>query len=234
MNYMFCIVSAIGVDYGVYSYEERFKQLVATIDSIANHFKLTYIVIMEVSDVELPEEDLALLRKKTNKVCILKDHIFIKDLMAKLDNTDTNLTARKTIGELVGMLEFLGWLKQQPVKFDRVFKVSGRHRLNDNFLNIDYSATQDKVVCAKRYWNDRYAYLMQLWSFDPSKINELFDIFVKIWQHEIELLQTEGKVDILETTLYQYLNDNNIPIYEVPEYIGIEGNHGQDGVEVYA
>lgn len=233
MNDIFCIISAINVNYGIYSYKERLSQLIETIDSIAKHMMFTNIVIMEVSPTPIPEDDLAFLKTKVNSVMVLSEHIFIKELMDKLDSTDPNLTARKTIGELVGMLEFMGWLKQSDIKFNRIYKVAGRHRLNDNFKKIDYTEHAGKVVCAKRDWYGNPAYLMQLWSFDHSQLNDIFDIFVKIWDHEINILKENGVLDILETTLYKYLNEHNIPVYEVPEYVGIEGNHGQDGVEVY-
>lgn len=234
MNDIFCLISAVGVDYGVYSYQERFNQLLDSIKSIRKYRPNAYICLMEVSTTKINESELIALKSIVNHLFVLSDHIFVKDLVSNLDSTDTNLMARKTVGELVGMLEFMGWLKNQNLKFNRIFKLSGRHRLNDNFLKIDYSTMSDKVVCAKRNWYGAHAYLIQLWSFDYSMLNTIFDLFVKIWDHEMTRLKDDGMLDIIETTLYKFLNDNNVPVEEILEYVGVEGNHGQDGVEVYA
>lgn len=189
---------------------------------------------MEVSNTPILDSDRLNLESMVNKVFMLDEHIYIKEVMDKLDNTDTNLTARKTIGELIGTLEFLSWLKQQPIKFSRVFKIAGRLSLNDNFLKIDYSRLQGKAVCSKKYWYDRYVYLIQLWSFDHVLLNDIFDIFVEIWNHEIDSLRTKGVLDVVESMLYAYLNAYKIPVEEISEtdYIGVEGKHGQDGAEV--
>lgn len=233
MNDIFCLISAIGVDYGVYSYQERFNQLLDSVKSIRKYKPNAYICLMEVSTSCIHENEINILKSTVDQLFVLSEHIFVKDIISKLDSTDTNLMARKTVGELVGMLEFMGWLKQQNKKFDRVFKLSGRHRLNDKFLNINYNKLKGKVVSKKKYWYDRYVYLTQLWSFDYSMLDDIFNIYVKIWDHEINMLSTQMKLDIIETTLYKYFNDYNISVEEITDYIGVEGNHGQDGVEVY-
>ena len=88
------------------------------------------------------------------------------------------------------------------------------------------------IVISKRYWYDRYAYTIQLWSFDFAILNEIFDTFLKIWDFQIKNL-VDNKLNIIETTLYAFLNENNIKVKEIDGYIGVEGNHGQDGAEVY-
>lgn len=233
MRDIFCIISAIGVDYGVYSYQERLKQLIETIHSIKKYKPDAFICLMEVSDVPVRPADGQALSLLVDKISFLHEHRFIKEILIKLDDKDTNRAARKTIGELIGMLEFMGWLRQQDMQFNRVYKIAGRLKLNDNFLLTDYSKLENKVVTIKRWWYDRYAYIIQLWSFDYKMLETMFNIFLEIWNFEIEILQKDARVDIVETTLYRYLVKHNIPVEELNNYLGVEGNHGQDGAIVY-
>lgn len=233
MNDIFCIISAIGVDYGVFSYQERLKQLIETIHSIKKYKPNAFICLVEVSDVPIRPSDASALSLMVNKIMLLHEHIFIKEILIKLDDKDTNRAARKTIGELIGTLEFLGWLKQQDMQFDRVYKIAGRLRLNDNFLLTDYDTLKNKVVTIKRWWYDRYAYIIQLWSFDFKMLDTIFNIFLEIWAFEMDILTNHQRVDIVETTLYRYLTMHNIPVQELNGYLGVEGNHGQDGNIVY-
>jgi hypothetical protein len=232
MNDIFLIISAIGVDYGVYSYQERVKQLIETVHSIKKYKPNAFICLMEVSDVPIKPSDAQALSLLVDKISLLHEHKFIKEVLVNLDATDTNRAARKTIGELIGTLEFLGWLRQQDIQFDRVYKIAGRLRLNDNFLLTDYSKLSNKVVTIKRWWYDRYAYIIQLWSFDYKMLDTIFNIFLEIWKYEIDILQNHARVDIVETTLYRYLSNHNVPVEELQGYLGVEGNHGQDGAIV--
>ena len=234
MNDIFCIISAVGVEYGVYSYQERIKQLIETINSIKKYKPTAFICLMEVSDTPIKPSDAQALSLLVDKISLLHEHKFVKEILVRLDSKDTNRAARKTIGELIGMLEFMGWLRQQDMKFDRVYKIAGRLRLNDNFTLTDYSKLENKVVTIKRWWYDRYAYIIQLWSFDYKMLDQMFNIFLEIWDYEINILTNKAQVDIVETTLYRYLIKHNVPVEELETKLGVEGNHGQDGAIVNA
>lgn len=234
MKDIFLIISAIGVDYGVYTYQQRFQQLKETVASIKKYKPQAFIYLIETSDVPINVEDQHIISSLVDRCNFLHDHILIKEIVVRLDDkNDTNKAAKKTIGELVATIEFLMWLKQQHMEFDRVYKISGRLRLNDNFLLTDYNKLKGKLVTVKRWWYDRYAYIIQLWSFDFQMLESIFKVFADIWNFEMEILQNHARVDIIETTLYRYLIKHNIPVEELNHYLGVEGNFGQDGAEVY-
>lgn len=232
MRDIFFILSAIGVDYGVYTYQERIDQLKQSIHSVRKYNPKSYICLYDTSDTPIKELDQKELSNLVDHFVDLSNHFFVNEIIKKLDSQDSNRGARKTIGELIGTLEFLGWLLNQEQKFNRVFKLSGRLRLNDNFLNVDYSSMVGKVCTTKRWWYDRYAYTIQLWSFDFSLLNEIYQIFVDIWNYEIEILNTRLEVDIVETTLFRFFKRYKVPVHEISTKIGIEGNFGQDGAIV--
>jgi len=235
MSDIFCVISAVGVDYGVFSYSERIEQLKQTINSIKHYKPNAYICLMEISDTPIQNEDYVFFQSMVDKVFLLHDHFFVNEILIKMNHkdTDTNLTARKTIGELIAMLEFMGWLRQQPTQFNRVYKLSGRLRLNENFLKTNHDTHKNKIVTSKRFWYDRYAYTIQLWSFDFSILEDIFQLFLKIWEFEVNLLVNEHQVHIIETTLYRFLQNTNIPVVEIDGYLGVEGYHGQDGAKVF-
>jgi hypothetical protein len=60
MNNIFCIISAIGNDYGIFSYQERLNQLKNTIESVRTYAPGSDIVIYDASEDPLPNEDLNL------------------------------------------------------------------------------------------------------------------------------------------------------------------------------
>lgn len=233
MNDIFCIISAIGVNYGVFDYQQRYAQLVETVNSIRKYKPDASICLVEVSESQLPEADAELLKNHVDHYLPLHSHRFVHEILIHLDNHDSNRAARKTVGELIGYIEFLLWLKNQNKQYNRVFKISGRLKLNDNFTKIDYSTLNNKVVTSKKWWYDRYAYIIQLWSFDYTMLDKMIEVFLDMWKYEMEILTTKHMVDIVETTLYRYLNNYNVPVHEVEGHLGVEGYFGQDGNTVY-
>jgi hypothetical protein len=233
MQDIFLILSAVGVDYGVYSYDERLSQLRNTIESVKKYKPNSYICLYDVSSTPIKSSDQILLTQNVDKFIDLSNHVFVTSIVNQLTKDDSNLAARKTIGELIGTLEFFGWLRNQNLDFRRVYKISGRLVLNDNFLVNDYDSMHNHVATTKRWWYDRYAYIIQLWSFDFKMLDKIFEVFNEIWKYEMDILTNKYCVDIVETTMYRYFQRYNIPVQEINGYLGVEGNHGQDGAGVY-
>lgn len=233
LNDLFVVISAVGVNYGVFSYAERISQLKETIQSIKKHKPNAYICLVEVSDTPITIPDAQYFQALVDKMFILHEHKFIREILIKLDDKDTNRTARKTIGELVGMLEFMGWLRQQPMKFNRIYKIAGRLKLNEHFANTKYQDFENHVVVKKRKWYDDFVYLIQLWSFDYKQLDTLFEIFLEIWDNELDTLYNHAFLSLVEPALYKYLTKYKIPVIELEGNLGVEGYHGQDGAIVY-
>jgi hypothetical protein len=232
MTDIFFVLSAVGVDYGVYSYDQRIEQLKQTVNSIKKYKPDSFICLFDVSDKSISIDDEVYFSNTVNLFRNYCNHPFVTDILNKCTAEDPNRAARKTIGELIGTIEFLHLLKNSDTKFDRVFKLSGRLRLNNNFLLNDYNQYKNKIVTQKKWWYDRYAYLIQLWSFDYTQLDKLYEIFLEIWEYEMTILKSRAEVDIVETTLYRYLKRYNIEVAELDTKLGVEGNFGQDGAIV--
>jgi hypothetical protein len=232
MNNIFLVPSAITSQYGVYTQEERFAQVLETIDSIRTHAPNSIVCLYDTSEKKIPDEYEQILTERVDQLVLLHDHPLVAELK-NFDHEDTNLTGKKTFGELIVMLEFLHWLKVYPVKFDRVFKLSGRYRLNNNFNLEAYNRAKDHAVFSiKRNWYGDDVYTLRLWSFDYSQVEKITDMFLQIYDYVVSVILSDAKVRVIEFCVYDFIHKLAIPTLEY-EVIGLEGCHGQDGVGVY-
>ena len=65
---IFCIISAIGNDYGAFNYQERLFQLKNTIESVHTFASGSDILLVEASEELIPENDLNYLQSKVNNI----------------------------------------------------------------------------------------------------------------------------------------------------------------------
>lgn len=232
MNSLFLVPCAITSQYGVYTQEERFSQVLETIDSIRIYAPNSFVCLYDTSEQKIPDEYESILSSKVDQLVLLHDHPLVAELK-NFDHEDTNLTGKKTFGELIVMLEFLHWLKVYPVKFDRVFKLSGRYKLNNNFDIRAYDKAKGHAVFStKRIWYGDNVYTLRLWSFDYNQLDKITDMFLQIYDYVVTVILSESKVRVIEFCVYDFIHKMSIPTLEY-DVIGLEGFHGQDGVGVY-
>ena len=232
MKDIFIITSAIGNEYGIYSYQERFNQLLETIDSIETYAPNAHICIYEMSDDAIPENDLETLKQRILFIAQYYKHPYLAQFK-NVGGDDTNRTAKKTVGELLAMTEFLTWLNHQTIKFGRVFKISGRFKLNSNFDKVDYTQHTGKVVIRpKQNWYGDSTYYLRLWSFDYSLLPEISKMFDSINLYNYDNNKRDGTLRVLEYSICKFLTELKIPVFEA-RVVGLEGCFGQDGAKVY-
>lgn len=228
---IFIITSAIGTELGIYSYEERLSQLCASIESVRTHAPNSFICVYDISINAIPQSDSKKLESLTDRYISLTDKPYAVN-MKTMPIGDTNLTLQKTFGEMYIMLEFLSWLKSQDTKYDRVFKLSGRYQLSENFNTVDYSKlTNSTAFSYKRNWFGDEVYTLRLWSFDYNLLDKIFDMFMWMNLHNARMIDTHGKINIIEYCVFAYIKENNIPVYELTN-VGVRGNFSQDGAPV--
>jgi len=232
MKDIFIITSAIGNEYGAYSYQERFNQLLETIESIKTYAPNSYICVYEMSEEAIPESDLEILKQSITFIAQFYNHTRIA-MFKNVGADDTNRTAKKTVGELLAMTEFMEWLNTQTISFGRVFKISGRFKLNKNFTNVDYPQHAGKIVIRpKQNWYGDSTYYLRLWSFDYSLLPQVTEMFNRINEYTVETVQKEGTMRVLEYSICKFIHELKIPVDELP-VVGLEGTFGQDGAKVY-
>ena len=232
MNNIFFISGAIGSDYGVFSLKERFQQVLDTIKSIRTYAPNDHICLYDCSEQKLPDHYIEQLQDSVDFLHLLHDHALVGELK-NFDHEDTNLTGKKTFGELINTLEFLHWLKlHHPIKYNRVFKISARYRINENFKLDDCDKAKDTMVFSyKRDWYGDLVYTLRLYSFDYNQLDSITDMFLKMYNYVVNIIFNEARVRIIEFCMYKFVQELNIPAIEF-DILGIEGAHGQDGAEV--
>lgn len=226
MNNIFLISSAVGNDYGVFSYQERLAQLLETIKSIKKYAIDDDIVLVDASENILPDTDIQTLKNLVTDVIFLNDHPQVSK-QKNVVPSDKNLTGKKTVGELCIFVEFLKYLKQKKKQYKRVFKISGRYKLNEDF-NIDHHYVDNKIVFLSHdFWGENPIYNTRLWSFDYSLLNQLTNLFTQIYLYTFNKIEKEHMIQTLEFSLYKYIHLLGLEVYEIP-VLGVQGVFGQD------
>ena len=229
---IFMVTSACMNDYGIYSRQERFDQLLASLDSITEYAPGADMVVVESSRMPLANEYLSRLceRPLTYYQCAGDNRLLKQDV--ELDN---NQFIAKTFGELVAYQHFFYHLHHCGREYRRCHKLSGRYRLTSQWQNLD-AEPEDILVKQPKKWlhsveqptQVNLVYDNKHWSWHwnlTSTVSELMaKIFQKTWQDTNQLEQFA----IIECSLYQSLNQSSLPIREV-ERLGVQGNYGQDG-----
>lgn len=205
----------------IYSNEERFEQTIKTLDSIDEYCPNNKVFIFD-SSPEMPNEE------------------YIKQLNSRgvsffysgnnPDVRDFSLRGYRSVAECITFISFLDWFKQQNFVSKRIYKISGRYRLNSAFVQND-DAFRDSFVFSKALdsWmpEDRRRF---------TKVDKLFRL--RFWHMDYNLL------DAFQKELYNILNDcmvfgidvehsyyKNLHTYKIIELdkIGVCGNIAPNG-----
>lgn len=233
MSSIFCIVSAIGNQYGVFTYKQRLQQLIESIDSIKKYAPGSDIVIFDASEDPLPQQDVELLNSMVNMAAFIYDNKYIQFLKYNSKDPTPNKFEKKTVGEIEATKSFLEFLKTHPIKYDRVFKLTGRFKLNENFNLNDHLINKDKCVfLEKEDWCGSEVYLIRLWSFDYNNLDTIYQLFNTVQNETYDHVTKTGVLNVVEYSITKYIEELKIPVQTV-KVMGVEGLHGQDANPCY-
>lgn len=229
LNNIFCIVSAIGNQYGAFSYQERLQQLIDSIESINQYAPGSDIVIYDASEDPLPKEDVNKLSSLVNNVVLLHDNKYIQFLKYNSKDPTPNKFEKKTIGEIEATKAFLDFLTNFSKKYNRVYKLTARYKLNENFNINDHNKIKNGCLFVeKEDWFGKNIFPIRLWSFDYNIIADLKSLFYQIQQYTYQVVTNTGVLEIIEFTLTQFIEKYNIK-YKTVKTIGIHGLGGLSG-----
>jgi hypothetical protein len=229
LSSLFCIVSAIGNDYGIFSYQERLQQLLGTIRSVRQRVPEADIFLYDASEDPLPIADAELLASSVDRLILLADDKYINFLKHKSLDPTPNKFEKKTVGEIQCTLAFLDDLKSSGKTYDRVFKLSGRYELSKKFDLLSYSDKSGKCVMLNREdWYGERVFTMRLWSFDFSLLDSIETLFRTMQRHTYATVTETGKLEIVEFTFTKFIDAMQIP-YITVDRIGVRGLMGLGG-----
>lgn len=231
----FFVTSAIGNEYGIFSTEERYEQLLETIHSIDTYAPRSDIYLIDMSDDKLPDEFINNLSLLTFKTIFLHEDSFVQYVKSnEVTNTknDSNLFHKKALGEIYGSSVAIKEIANSGKKYDVVFKLTGRHTLNENF---DVRNFLHDAVVTKKWTKDMFfskkVLLTRLWAFPFSKIDAIGELFELMFKDTMRMLVEEQRLQILEETFMSSIIKYNVPHVEIPT-VGINVIFAFDGTRM--
>ena len=236
MKSLFLLTSAINTKFGVYTADQRMEQMLDSIHSIRARVPDARIMIFEMAGRPLTAEQLDTL---TSQVDNILDFTGDDEVIGLYDSTD-NWDVVKNVTEVMCFRKGVKALvdTEQLNDVDRIFKMSGRYTLTDDFdikFYEEYRTQPNIVVAQRRTSQFPYAvtqvdaqFMSRLWSWPRPLTNEIMGVYDNILTFMYERLAAGGYCDI-EHGLYQFLDHNKI---QEKELVGITGNIGPNGAKV--
>jgi hypothetical protein len=223
MTSHFIITSAIHTSYGKCSTEERIEQTRETLKSIETYAPGSSMVIIDCGE------------KSVNKNlfdCEVIDYTTNKEIQYHLQEylkKNIDLEPDIIIKSMLEIMMFGDYLKNITGYYDRIFKISGRYKLNSNFNHQKHLDAKNKVVVLPPYNSQNlynfdvkasmFQYMTRCWSFDFSLLLNIIETYDKMKKDIIYASTTKKQADI-EHLLYRHLNKK---LVQNIHRMGIEG-----------
>jgi hypothetical protein len=257
MKFLFLVGSALKhfqeEKFSAYDEQQRFEQTLKTIECIREKVPNSYVVLFECSSKPIDEKQKEILKEKANLFLEFYNEPVLKQIYENLESRPELITYGKSLLETRGLLNALYAIKQHNLFSDsqRVFKLTGRYLLNDDFDIKDYESKflEGKYVL-KRYeylpqeaenYDEKelenvYAYLYGakgmmitgLWSFDRMLFNEIVESLEKSFIYMEKMMQYTSGTDV-EHSLYRFINKDNIISIPNLGLTMVKGMSGENG-----
>ena len=217
MSYLFLITSTINSDTGIINNSDRYFQTLDTIKSIKNKVIDPKIIVVDSSTTELSQKQLNDISKEVDAFLVAGEIPSIK-----------NLSKHGLKSHAETELMFIGFDFIKKMKLDnlkRVFKISGRYNLNDNFDISFYDNLESSFVFkqGRLSWKNDNSYILdtRLWSFSIDLLDEL----VETYKHVYESIQKEN-LDI-EHSIAKHINKDKLIEKNIVGLTGIVASDGR-------
>ena len=223
MTTHFIITSAIYTSYGKCSTEERIEQTKKTIKSIETYAPGSSMVIIDCGEKSVEENIFN---------CKLIDYTKKEEIQYHLGEylkNNIDIEPDIIIKSMLEIMMFSDYLKNITNSYERIFKISGRYRLNSKFDYSKHQSAKDKVVMLRPYNSQNlynfevkssmFQYMTRCWSFDGSLLLSIIETYDKMKKDIIYASTTKKQADI-EHLIYQHLDKK---LVQNIHRMGIEG-----------
>lgn len=157
----------------VYNEEERFKQTIETLDSIDKYCPSNQVLIFDSSPERPKVEYFQELSDRGAIIFYTGDEPDVKKF---------SQLGQRSIAECITFIYFLSWFNKHEFQAKRIYKLSGRYRLNENFIK-DEERFKDSFVfsTALDSWMPKHRQ-------DSIGVDKLFRL--RCWHMDFNLLET--------------------------------------------
>ena len=235
-QYIFLITSAINTKFGIYNSDQRIQQTLNTVQSIRQRVPAARIILLEMSAISLTEQQKQQLLDAVDNILDFTTDPVVQQLYHSTENWDIV----KNVTEVMCFNKALKQLTQtnQLVDSQRIFKISGRYLLSDDFdigYYDQYSVQSHIVVSKSRDSQFDFAttqierqFMSRLWSWPTVLTAEIIESYDRGLVFMQERLFAGGYADI-EHVLYKFLDHKKVIELDT---VGIYGNIGPNGTLV--
>ena len=223
MTSHFIITSAIHTSYGKFSTEDRIEQTRETLKSIETYAPGSSMTIIDCGEQSVSKDlfDCEVIDYTTNKE--------IQEHLQEYLRTNRDIDPDIIIKSMLEIMMFRDYLKNLTGSYERIFKISGRYKLNSNFNYQKHLEAKNKVLILPPYTSQHlynlnvsssmFLYMTRCWSFDGSLILNILNTYDKMKKDILYASRTEKQADI-EHLLYKHLNKK---LVEHIDIMGVEG-----------
>lgn len=187
----------------VFNREERFEQTKQTIKSIKELIPNHKIIIVECTDF-IEEE----------KSFFFEECDYVLNLWERSDLHNAFFGKSKSLGEGTMTIEAIKYLQDKKIKFNNLFKISGRYWLSERFNYNNFN--NNKLICHKINNNegniDTWLYKM------PYSFINIWKEF--LFNNRVSMMNCIG-YEVLFGHFLKYINYNEVLFYETMGCKGI-------------
>lgn len=248
-KFLFLVGSAINHfkedDMSAFNAEERFQQTLDTLQSIKDKVPDAYILIYEASETPIKQEYKDKFTEQSDLFIECGDDPYMKSLYENLHRDPDKFTFVKSMLECRCLEIVLTHMMEHNIFNDvkRVFKLSGRYKLNEYFDIDDYKTRflTNKYVMKYFDYDERFedieniysllygckgSIVTGLWSFDRFLFNDIFNVLQKSFMYMERAIQLTAGIDI-EHSFYHFIDRDkivNVPVLGLDLIKGMDGD----------
>ena len=239
MNYkfLFLVGSALNhfeeKDFSVYTAEQRFLQTLDTIKSIRTKVPDAYILLYEGSENPIDVKYQTILEEQVDLYLECGSDLIMRGVYENLHHNPIKFNYGKSMLECRCLQVSLNHILENNLFNDttRVFKISGRYKLNDHFNIDDYKSNflSNKYVMKYYDYEKRFekqdnlyvniygckgSMMTGLWSFDRFLFNDIRKVLEECFVYMEQAIQVTAGIDI-EHSFYHFIDRDkilNVPV----------------------
>lgn len=235
MRSLFILTSALNSRFGVYTPEERLQQTLDSIASIRKYAPGAKVALIEMAGTLPTQEQVDAIKGHVDYFFDSSSDEAVQTIYNSTDNWDIvkNTTEVMVFGNLLGKLVEDGITKD----FDRIYKMSGRYLLTENFDPTYYETVPDRIVVLERK-NSQFSsqvtggmahqYMSRLWSWPADQTAKVVESYSEGFVAMALRIAQGGYFDI-EHMLFKYLPAELVT--EIPR-VGLTGLLGPNGIRI--